>query len=111
MIENPGAYNESRNRLREEKEREKKMLENLTERFEKEKNLIKIEKKFDVFRLRHSLETLHSLSELKEEMRQALKEGVISRESFDHLQEQIQISEKTEKNDEIAVFANENFPF
>ena len=49
MNENPWAYNEARNRLREEKERERKVFENLVDRFEKEKTHMRAEKKFDIF--------------------------------------------------------------
>jgi uncharacterized protein (UPF0297 family) len=37
MQENPGAYNEARNRIREQKEREKLVVETLVEHFEKSK--------------------------------------------------------------------------
>ncbi len=115
MFENPGAYNESRNRLREEKEREKKALENITERFEKEKNLMRTEKKFDMFELRHRIETGRSLLTLQNEINNALKEGIISREAFDTLQEKIVLAEKIEKivdkDEQENFFKNEDLPF
>jgi hypothetical protein len=37
MTENPGAYNEARDRIREKKEREVVLLETKTEEFEKTK--------------------------------------------------------------------------
>lgn len=74
MIENPGAYNEARNRLREEKEREKRQLESITERFEKEKQLTRTQKKFDIFELRQKIETGNSLNSLRRDIDRAFKE-------------------------------------
>jgi uncharacterized protein (UPF0297 family) len=37
MQENPGAYNEARNRIREQKEKEKIVVESVVEHFEKSK--------------------------------------------------------------------------
>jgi hypothetical protein len=37
MQENPGAYNEARNRIREQKEKEKVFVESVQEHFEKSK--------------------------------------------------------------------------
>ena len=90
MNENPWAYNEVRNRLREEKERERKALENLVERFEKEKTHMRAEKKFDIFELKSRIETHRSLNTLRSDIDKALREGIISREMFDTLKNKIE---------------------
>lgn len=117
MNENPGVYNEARNRLREEKERERRALENIQEKFEKERYITHAEKKFDIFELKNRIETGRSLSVLQNDIQNALREGKISRETFDSLQEKIVvISENKEKNNsektrEDGLFAAEELPF
>ncbi|MDO4873724.1 MAG: hypothetical protein Q4A35_00810 [Candidatus Gracilibacteria bacterium] len=117
MNENPGAYNEARNRLREEKERERKVFENLVERFEKEKTHMRAEKKFDIFELKSRIETHRSLNTLRSDIDKALREGIISREMFDTLKNKIEFIEHfPEKNiltkqSEKAFFDDEDLPF
>ena len=115
MNENPWAYNEARNRLREEKERERKMLENLVERFEKEKTHMRAEKKFDIFELKSRIETHRSLNTLRSDIDKALREGIISREMFDTLKNKIEFIEHLpEKNiltKQISKKSSENINF
>lgn len=119
MIENPGAYNEARNRLREEKEREKRQLESITERFEKEKQLTRTQKKFDIFELRQKIETGNSLNSLRRDIDLAFKEGLISREAVNILENRIEqviknpekIAEKKEKERTEWLIVAEDLPF
>ena len=100
--------------MREEKEQKKKKLEDLTEKFEKQREYAKIEKKFDIFELKHRIETGRNLLLLQKEISEALKEGVISRESFQEFQEKIEkFSEITEKKEFIPeeIFSSEKLPF
>lgn len=80
--ENPWAYNEARNRINENKEREKNLLEEKTENFEKTKERIKSRKKLDVFELKRKFETGNSLGALKSEIKEALDRGDISIETY-----------------------------
>lgn len=80
--ENPWAYNEARNRINENKEREKIILEEKTENFEKTKERIKSRKKLDVFELKRKFETGNSLGALKSEIKEALDRGDISIETY-----------------------------
>ena len=117
MNENPWAYNEARNRLREEKERERKVLENLVELFEKKKTHMRTEKKFDIFELKSRIETHRSLNTLRSDIDKALREGIISREMFDTLKNKIEFIEHLpEKNiltkqSEKVFFDDEDLPF
>lgn len=91
MVENPGAYQEARNRLREQKEKEQSLKENIIEKFEKEKALHRTQKKFDIFELRHRIETGNSLNTLQSDIQEALRRGLISRETFDSLEKKIDV--------------------
>ena len=81
--ENPGAYSEARDRIREKKERETVVLEVKTEEFEKNKEKMRKRKWLDVHGLKQKIETGHSLDSLKSDIRSALSEGMISRETYD----------------------------
>ena len=75
------------------------MLENLFERFEKEKTHMRAEKKFDIFELKSRIETHRSLNTLRSDIDKALREGIISREMFDTLKNKIEFIEHLpEKN-------------
>lgn len=98
MNETPGIYNEARNRLKEEKEREQKLKEQVIEQYEKQRAIATIEKKFDIFSLKKRLEAGHMLSTLRADISEALKEGIISRETFDIVEKSLQESfEREEK--------------
>lgn len=114
MIENPWVYHESRNRLREEKEREKKKIEDLVEKFEKQREYTTTEKRFDIFELKHRIETGRNLLLLQKEIAEFLKEWQISRESFEKFQEQINIlktSSDDKKNIPPDLFSRDDFLF
>ena len=81
--ENPGAYDEARKRIRENKESETVVIKKKKEDFEKSKEKIHSKKKLDVFELRRRIETGHSLNTLKSDIQEALRSGQISRESYD----------------------------
>lgn len=83
MSENPGAYSEARDRIREKKERETVVLEVRTEEFEKTKEKMRKRKWLDVHGLRQKIETGHSLDSLKSDIKAALREGAISRDTYD----------------------------
>ena len=83
MSENPGAYSEARDRIREKKERETVVLEVKTEEFEKTKEKMRKRKWLDVHGLRQKIETGNSLDSLKSDIRAALSEGTISRDTYD----------------------------
>lgn len=92
MNENPWAYYEARNRLREEKEQERRRLDAIIERFEKEKEYARSAKRFDIFELKYRIETSNSLLSLQKEIQNALKEWYISREMFDVMKERIEMT-------------------
>jgi hypothetical protein len=81
-IENPWAYSEANNRIREQGEKEKIVIEEKKEHFEKTKERIRKKKTLDVFELKRHIETGHSLEDLKESIKQALKEGSISIDTY-----------------------------
>ncbi len=81
--ENPGAYSEARDRIREKKEREAVLLEVKTEEFEKSREKMRKKKWLDVHGLRQKIETGHSLDSLKSDIRAALTDGTISRDTYD----------------------------
>ena len=83
MSENPGAYSEARDRIREKKERETVVLEVKTDEFEKTKEKMRKRKWLDVHGLRQKIETGNSLDSLKSDIRAALSEGTISRDTYD----------------------------
>lgn len=80
--ENPWAYHESRNRIREKQEQETVVIEKKKEEFEVGKEKIYSKKKLDVFDLKRHIETGQSLSVLKNDIKQALDEGSITIDSY-----------------------------
>lgn len=80
--ENPWAYNEARNRIREKQEAEKIVIEKKKEDFEVGKEKVYKKKKLDVFELKHRIETGRSLGSLKDEIRWALESGDISVDTY-----------------------------
>ncbi len=76
--ENPWAYNETRKRSHEQWEREQNIEEVKKEDFEKAKEHVRKKNTFDVFELKRKIETGNSLDTLKEGIKQALREGTIS---------------------------------
>ncbi len=94
MTENPGAYNEARNRIRDKQENEKEIIEEKIVNFEKSKERLRKWKKLDVFELKRRIETGKSLSSLKIDIEVALKEWSIS---FEMYQKTLRSLEKWEK--------------
>ena len=82
MSENPWAYNEARDRIREKKEKEIVVAESKKEDFEKSKSLLRKKKTLDVRELQRHIETGNSLEGLKSEIRNALSEWTISRDTY-----------------------------
>lgn len=82
MQENPGAYNEARNRIREQKEKEKVIVESVVEHFEKSKEKLHKKKSLDIYGLKRRIETGHSLDSLKSDIREAFTEGEISADTY-----------------------------
>lgn len=80
--ENPWAYNEARNRIREKIERETVIKEQVIENFEKTKERVRSGKKLDVFELKRRIETGQSLSVLKGDIQSALENGQISIDTY-----------------------------
>lgn len=72
----------------------------MKEDFEKTKEKLRKTRKLDVFQLKNKIVTGHSLDSLKSEVSQALKEGVISRETYDRM---IASLEKDESQKETTV--------
>ncbi len=67
-IENPGAYQEAKNRMREKQEQEYNVIEKKREDFEVGKEKIRKTKKLDVFELKRKIETGQSLHLLKSDI-------------------------------------------
>ena len=97
MQENPGAYNEERNRIREQKEKEKIVVETLAENFEKSKEKLKSKKWLDIYELKRKIETGHSLESLKADIREAFKEWDISIEVYNQALSDINEKNNTER--------------
>ena len=95
--ENPWAYNEARNRIREQKEREKVVVESVNEHFEKSQEKIRKKKKLDIFWLKHHIEAGRSLDGLKADIREALADGSISKETYDRALQDIDDRDEKEK--------------
>lgn len=99
MTENPWAYNEARNRIREKQDEEKNIIEEKIVNFEKSKERLRKWKTLDVFELKRRIETGNSLSSLKSDIENALKEWTIS---FEVYQKTLRTLEKTENNEWIT---------
>ena len=72
--ENPGVYNETRDRIREKKEKETILVETKKEDFEKSKSILRQKKTLDVGELKRHIETGRSLEGLKSDIKSALNE-------------------------------------
>lgn len=81
--ENPWAYNEANNRIREKQENEKVIVEKKKEEFEVSKERLRKKKWLDVHALKRKIETNQSLDSLKDSIKQAFKEGMISKDAFE----------------------------
>jgi hypothetical protein len=99
MPENPWAYNEARNRIREKQDEEKNIIEEKIVNFEKSKERLRKWKTLDVFELKRRIETGNSLSSLKSDIENALKEWTIS---FEVYQKTLRTLEKTENNEWVS---------
>ncbi len=95
--ENPGAYNEARDRIREKKEKETTIIESKKEDFEKSKSILRKKRSLDVRELQRHIETGSSLDGLKSEIRNALSEWTISRDTYNKVI--ASIDNGREKND------------
>lgn len=87
--ENPGAYREAQDRIRETKDREKQIIEERTEDFEKGMEKIRKKKKLDIFELKRRIETGYSLESLKAEMKEAYEAGDITVDTYKKTIDQI----------------------
>ncbi len=95
-FENPGAYREAQNRIREQQESESQIVEKKREDFEMGKEKVYKKKKLDVFELKRKIETGQSLLSLKDDIRQALDQGDISFETYRKALDTIQNTETKE---------------
>lgn len=95
--ENPGVYNETRDRIREKKEKETTIIESKKEDFEKSKSILRKKRSLDVRELQRHIETGSSLDGLKSEIRNALSEWTISRDTYNKVI--ASIDNGREKND------------
>lgn len=111
MVENPWAYNEARNRIREKQEREQVVVETMKEDFEKTKEKLRKTRKLDVFQLKNKIVTGHSLDSLKSEVSQALKEGVISRETYDRMIASLEKDESQKETTVVGRIDPQKLPF
>ncbi len=108
--ENPGAYSEARDRIREKKERETVVLEVKTEEFEKTKEKMRKRKWLDVHWLRQKIETGQSLDSLKSDISRALSEGTISRDTYDSVIASLDDGERWQDRD-IGTIDPDQLPF
>ena len=95
--ENPGAYNEARDRIREKKEKETTIIESKKEDYEKSKSILRKKRSLDERELQRHIETGSSLDGLKSEIRNALSEWTISRDTYNKVI--ASIDNGREKND------------
>ncbi len=95
--ENPWVYNEARDRIREKKEKEIIIIESKKEDFEKSKSILRKKKSLDVRELQRHIETGNSLEGLKSEIKNALNEWTISRDTYNKVIASIN-NEKEEKD-------------
>lgn len=106
-LENPGAYDEARKRIREKKENDENTLEKKKEGFETEKSMLRKKKHLDVFELKRRIETGQSLESLKTDILDALKEWNISFETYEktlrNLWEEKKKDERKDIYDTVAI--------
>lgn len=111
MQENPWAYQEARNRIREKQEQEVVTLNKKREEFEIGKEKVYSKKKLDVYELKRKIETGHSLSLLKDDIQQALDEGSISIDTYQKAIDAIDHPEETVlRNGHEYLIDPEDFP-
>ena len=94
--ENPWVYNETRDRIRDKKEKETSIVESKKEDFEKSKSLLRKRKSLDVKELHQKIETGNSLDSLKSDIKNALSEWIISRDTYDRVIASIDTGETNE---------------
>lgn len=112
MKENPGAYQEAQNRLREQKEREERLKEHIFENFEKQKEILRTTSRFSMRELQRRIETMQSVETLSKDIENALKSGEISKDIFEKMRVKVENHEKIqEKKDVNDFFDEENLPF
>lgn len=102
MGENPWAYREAQNRIREQQEKEKEKKEQLSEDFEKTRSKVSVEKQFDIFELKRRIETGRSLSVLRHDIDTALREWLISRKTFDKIEKALDVRLDPEKDRQLV---------
>lgn len=108
--ENPWAYHEARNRLREQERRERDQMEGVVEHFEKQRALSRVNRRLDIFELRRKIETGHSLDSLRKEISEALRGEIISRDTFDVLQASLDATE-LHRHREATSWEGSDIPF
>lgn len=108
--ENPWAFSEANNRIREKVEREKMIIEETKEDFEKNKERIRKKKGLDVFQLKRKIETGQSLDVLKDAIKLAFHEGTISKDAFEKTMKTLDGDFK-EKNSVYSPMPSGNIPF
>jgi hypothetical protein len=104
MQENPWAYNEARNRIREKQEQEKVIIEKKKDEFEIGKERVYKKKKLDVFELKRKIETWHSLATLRDDIRQALDEGSITIDTYNKTLDAMKRNESAEDIGDISEY-------
>lgn len=109
--ENPGVYNETRDRIREKKEKEITILETKKEDFETSKQILRKKKTLDVTELRRHIETGNSLDSLKSEIRNALTDGTISRDTYDQVIASIDNGQDSMDAVDISMIDPDKIPF
>ena len=110
MSENPWAYNEARDRIREKKEKEVVLAEIKKEDFEKTKTLMRKKNSLDVRELKNHIAVWHSLESLKSEVQSALNEWTISRDTYDKVIASIDAG-KDKKVEDIGLIHPDDLPF
>ncbi len=110
MSENPWAYSEARDRIREKKEKEVVLAEIKKEDFEKTKTLMRKKNSLDVRELKNHIAVWHSLESLKSEIQSALNEWTISRDTYDKVIASIDAG-KDKKVEDIGLIHPDDLPF
>ena len=98
-FENPGAFKEAQNRIREKQEKEKIIVLESREDFEKWKEKVRKRKTLDVYELKRRIETGKSLSSLKNDIESALREGSISFETYQKTLRSLENKEQNTKEE------------
>lgn len=103
-IENPGAFQEAKNRMREKQEQEYTVIEKKREDFEMGKEKVRKTKKLDVFELKRKIETGQSLNSLKSDILEALDRGEISADTYHEALRSIETGERVRVLGEIDTY-------